>query len=51
MSSFGVLLTVVAVVYGVLFFFDTMFKSCMNYPYLYFLRASGIELKFLQVKW
>ena len=50
-SSFGLLLTIVGVVYGVLFFFDTLMKSCMNYPYIYFLRVSGIELKFLQVKW
>ncbi|KAM7345210.1 membrane-bound transcription factor site-2 protease [Cochliomyia hominivorax] len=44
---FGVLITI----YGVLFFFDRFFKSCMHYPYDAFLKNTGVTIQFLRLKW
>ncbi|XP_065367790.1 membrane-bound transcription factor site-2 protease isoform X1 [Calliphora vicina] len=44
---FGVLIAI----YGVLFFFDRFFKSCMHYPYDAFLKNTGVTIQFLRLKW
>lgn len=45
MSPFAYLLAVCGMLYAVIYFMDTVFKSCMLYPYLMFLQRNGIELK------
>ncbi|XP_055630918.1 membrane-bound transcription factor site-2 protease [Toxorhynchites rutilus septentrionalis] len=49
--DFLLLLGVVVVVYGVLLFFDSFFKSCMHYPYEAFLKSTGLSVKFLRLQW
>nr|CAI5853958.1 unnamed protein product [Callosobruchus analis] len=46
-----VALLVIAVIYGVLLFFDNFFKTCMHYPYMKFLEETGIQLKFFSLCW
>ncbi|KAK3925746.1 Membrane-bound transcription factor site-2 protease [Frankliniella fusca] len=38
-------------IHCVLFFFNTVFKSCCHYPYLLFLKKTGIDVKFLVLQW
>jgi S2P endopeptidase len=40
---------VVCIIYGMLMFFDFFFKSCMMLPYLEFLKATGITVKFFRL--
>ncbi|XP_018323260.1 membrane-bound transcription factor site-2 protease [Agrilus planipennis] len=42
---------IVAVLYAVLLFFDTFFKTCAHYPYIEFLRSTGLKLSFCYVNW
>uniref|UniRef100_A0A1I8Q6A4 Membrane-bound transcription factor site-2 protease n=1 Tax=Stomoxys calcitrans TaxID=35570 RepID=A0A1I8Q6A4_STOCA len=42
---------VLLAIYGVLFFFDRFFKSCMHYPYESFLTNSGLSITFLGIRW
>uniref|UniRef100_A0A6P7FCM6 Membrane-bound transcription factor site-2 protease n=1 Tax=Diabrotica virgifera virgifera TaxID=50390 RepID=A0A6P7FCM6_DIAVI len=44
-------LIVIAVIYGVLLFFDSFFKTCAHYPYLRFLEGTGFKVKFLSITW
>ncbi|XP_059084190.1 membrane-bound transcription factor site-2 protease-like [Tigriopus californicus] len=44
-SLFAHLLAVCGMLYAVIYFVDTVFKSCMLYPYLMFLSRNGIEVK------
>ncbi|KAJ6649453.1 Membrane-bound transcription factor site-2 protease [Pseudolycoriella hygida] len=41
----------VGIIYGVLFFFDSIFKSCVHYPYLQFLHGTGLTVKFCRLQW
>lgn len=41
----------IAIIYGVLYFFDIFFKTCAHYPYLQFLNGTGFEIKFFQLRW
>ncbi|KAH8280316.1 hypothetical protein KR018_002441 [Drosophila ironensis] len=38
-------------IYGVLYFFDRFFKSCMHYPYDAFLKNTGLSVNFLTLHW
>lgn len=49
--DFTFVLCGIAVLYGVLLFFDLFFKSCMLKPYICFLKGTGISIKFFQIKW
>ncbi|XP_064536607.1 membrane-bound transcription factor site-2 protease [Drosophila montana] len=42
---------VLASLYGVMYFFDRFFKSCMHYPYDAFLRNTGLSVNFMTLHW
>ncbi|EDV98060.1 membrane-bound transcription factor site-2 protease [Drosophila grimshawi] len=42
---------VLTTIYGVLYFFDRFFKSCMHYPYDAFLRNTGLSVNLLSLHW
>nr|XP_022905256.1 membrane-bound transcription factor site-2 protease [Onthophagus taurus] len=42
---------VILFIYGLLYFFDKFYKTCAHYPYIQFLKNTGFEIKFLQIKW
>ncbi|KAJ9591941.1 hypothetical protein L9F63_001543 [Diploptera punctata] len=44
-------LIVVSLIHCALIFFDTLFKSCSHYPYLYFLHNTGLQVQVFQVRW
>lgn len=44
-------LIVIAAIYLVLLFFDTFFKTCAHYPYVQFLKNTGIEIGLFRLKW
>ncbi|XP_053965658.1 membrane-bound transcription factor site-2 protease [Anastrepha ludens] len=46
-----IFLSVVVVLYGVCFFIDRLFKSCMHYPYETFLKNTGLTVQFLRIRW
>ncbi|XP_016985870.1 membrane-bound transcription factor site-2 protease [Drosophila rhopaloa] len=46
-----VFLIVLALIYGVLYFFDRFFKSCMHYPYDAFLKNTGLSVNFMSLHW
>ncbi|PSN52903.1 hypothetical protein C0J52_02976 [Blattella germanica] len=50
MDSFT-LLIVVAIIHCAFYFFDTLFKSCSHYPYLYFLHNTGLQVQVFQLRW
>ncbi|XP_020279142.1 membrane-bound transcription factor site-2 protease [Pseudomyrmex gracilis] len=50
MDALGVLI-VIALIHCSLFFFDTLFKSCSHFPYLYFLENTGLEVQIFRIKW
>ncbi|XP_012261670.1 membrane-bound transcription factor site-2 protease [Athalia rosae] len=50
MDSINILIGI-GLIHCTLFFFDTFFKSCSHYPYLYFLENTGLEIQVLRVKW
>lgn len=50
MDALNVLIAI-GLIHCSLFFFDTIFKSCSHYPYLYFLKNTGFEVQILRVKW
>ncbi|KAG7209465.1 hypothetical protein KM043_015554 [Ampulex compressa] len=50
MDALNVLIAI-GLIHCSLFFFDTIFKSCSHYPYLYFLQNTGLEVQILRVKW
>ncbi|KYQ58541.1 Membrane-bound transcription factor site-2 protease [Trachymyrmex zeteki] len=50
MDALSVLIAI-ALIHCSLFFFDTLFKSCSHFPYLYFLENTGLEIQILRVKW
>ncbi|KAK0183441.1 hypothetical protein PV327_001483 [Microctonus hyperodae] len=35
----------------ILFFFNTIFRTCSHYPYIYFLENTGLEIKLFCIKW
>ncbi|XP_020800647.1 membrane-bound transcription factor site-2 protease [Drosophila serrata] len=37
--------------YGILYFFDRFFKSCMHYPYDAFLKNTGLSVNFMSLHW
>ncbi|XP_017775355.1 PREDICTED: membrane-bound transcription factor site-2 protease [Nicrophorus vespilloides] len=37
--------------YAILMFFDMFFKSCMHYPYIQYLKGTGLQIKFFQIQW
>ncbi|XP_031359027.1 membrane-bound transcription factor site-2 protease [Photinus pyralis] len=41
----------ITIIYCVLFFFDTFFKSCAHYPYIKFLHETGFKIKFFHLQW
>ncbi|EDW10743.1 membrane-bound transcription factor site-2 protease [Drosophila mojavensis] len=43
--------TVLTILYGVMYFFDRFFKSCMHYPYDAFLRNTGLNVNFMSLHW
>lgn len=45
------MLIAIGLIHCSLFFFDTIFKSCSHYPYLYFLKNTGLEVQILRIKW
>lgn len=44
-------LGVVAALYGVVFFLDFFFKSCMHHPYAAFLNGTGLTIKLMRLEW
>ncbi|XP_043485760.1 membrane-bound transcription factor site-2 protease [Polistes fuscatus] len=42
---------VIALIYCSLFFFDTVFKTCSHFPYIYFLKNTGLEVHLMRIKW
>lgn len=42
---------VLASLYGVLYFFDRFFKSCMHYPYDTFLKNTGLSINLMSLHW
>ncbi|KAJ8927829.1 hypothetical protein NQ314_019712 [Rhamnusium bicolor] len=44
-------LIIIAVMYGILWFFDNFFKTCAHYPYIRFLEGTGFQIGFLSIKW
>ncbi|XP_015604755.1 membrane-bound transcription factor site-2 protease [Cephus cinctus] len=50
MDGLNVLIAI-GLIHCSLFFFDTFFRSCSHYPYLYFLKNTGLEIQVLRVKW
>ncbi|XP_069689813.1 membrane-bound transcription factor site-2 protease [Periplaneta americana] len=50
MDSFTVLI-IVGLIHCALFFFDTLFKSCSHYPYLYFLHNTGLQVEVFRLRW
>lgn len=50
MDTLSVLIAI-GLIHCSLFFFDTIFKSCSHYPYLYFLKNTGLEIQLLRVTW
>ncbi|KAF5278657.1 hypothetical protein FQA39_LY00699 [Lamprigera yunnana] len=41
----------ITVLYCLLFFFDTLFKTCAHYPYLKFLHGTGLKIKLFHFQW
>ncbi|XP_015428984.1 PREDICTED: membrane-bound transcription factor site-2 protease [Dufourea novaeangliae] len=50
MDALSILITI-GLIHCLLFFFDTIFKTCSHYPYIYFLKNTGIEVQILRIKW
>ncbi|XP_046418543.1 membrane-bound transcription factor site-2 protease [Neodiprion fabricii] len=50
MDSLNILIGI-GLVHCTLFFFDTFFRSCSHYPYLYFLKNTGITIEALRIRW
>ncbi|XP_076303710.1 membrane-bound transcription factor site-2 protease [Lasioglossum baleicum] len=50
MDGLSILITI-GLIHCSLFFFDTIFKTCSHYPYIYFLKNSGLEIQVLRIKW
>ncbi|XP_031843283.2 membrane-bound transcription factor site-2 protease [Nomia melanderi] len=50
MDALSILITI-GLIHCSLFFFDTIFKTCSHYPYIYFLKNTGIEIQVLRIKW
>ncbi|XP_026669533.1 membrane-bound transcription factor site-2 protease-like, partial [Ceratina calcarata] len=50
MEALSVLIAI-ALIHCSLFFFDTIFKTCSHYPYIYFLKNTGLEVKAFRIKW
>ncbi|XP_017487597.1 PREDICTED: membrane-bound transcription factor site-2 protease [Rhagoletis zephyria] len=46
-----IFLCVIVVLYGVCFFIDRLFKSCMHYPYEIFLKNTGLTVQFMRIRW
>ncbi|KAH8418652.1 hypothetical protein KR222_008449 [Zaprionus bogoriensis] len=46
-----VFFVVLTSLYGMLYFFDRFFKSCMHYPYDAFLRNTGLNVHFMSLHW
>lgn len=46
-----VFFVVLSSIYGVMYFFDRFFKSCMHYPYDAFLRNTGLSVNFMSLHW
>ncbi|KAL7735858.1 hypothetical protein ACLKA6_017856 [Drosophila palustris] len=46
-----VFFVVLSSIYGVMYFFDRFFKSCMHYPYDAFLRNTGLNVNFMSLHW
>ncbi|KAK4881765.1 hypothetical protein RN001_005084 [Aquatica leii] len=44
-------LLLITVIYCILFFFDTLFKSCAHYPYIKFLHGTGFKIKLFHFQW
>ncbi|GJQ74838.1 S2P [Trypoxylus dichotomus] len=44
-------LLIIAGIYSLLFFLDRFYKTCSHYPYIQFLKGTGLEIKFLHIKW
>ncbi|XP_037296212.1 LOW QUALITY PROTEIN: membrane-bound transcription factor site-2 protease-like [Manduca sexta] len=49
--SFAILCTFVLTFYVVIWFFDSVFKSCMHYPYYAFLEGTGLKVGILNFSW
>ncbi|XP_076375774.1 membrane-bound transcription factor site-2 protease [Megalopta genalis] len=50
MDALSILITI-GLIHCLLFFFDLIFKTCSHYPYIYFLKNSGIEVQVLRINW
>ncbi|KOC69888.1 Membrane-bound transcription factor site-2 protease [Habropoda laboriosa] len=50
MEALNVLIAI-GLIHCLLLFFDTIFKSCSHYPYLYFLKNTGLEIQVLRITW
>ncbi|KAK2584852.1 hypothetical protein KPH14_006290 [Odynerus spinipes] len=44
-------LIAIGLIHCTLFFFDTIFKSCCHFPYIYLLENSGLEVQLMRIKW
>ncbi|XP_035742487.1 membrane-bound transcription factor site-2 protease-like isoform X1 [Vespa mandarinia] len=44
-------LIVIGLIHCSLFFFDTIFKTCSHFPYIYFLKNTGLEVQLMRIKW
>ncbi|KRT84719.1 Peptidase, partial [Oryctes borbonicus] len=44
-------LLIIAGIYSLLFFLDRFYKTCSHYPYIQFLKGTGLEVRFLHIKW
>ncbi|KAJ8918925.1 hypothetical protein NQ315_016827 [Exocentrus adspersus] len=44
-------LILIAVIHGILLFFDNFFKTCAHYPYIKFLEGTGFQISFFAIKW
>ncbi|KAI4500217.1 hypothetical protein M0802_004634 [Mischocyttarus mexicanus] len=42
---------VIGLIHCSLFFFDTVFKTCSHFPYIYFLKNTGLEIHLMRIKW
>ncbi|XP_038214197.1 membrane-bound transcription factor site-2 protease [Zerene cesonia] len=49
--SFAILCSFVLAFYVVIWFFDSVFKSCMHYPYYAFLEGTGLKVGILNFTW
>ncbi|KAF5296762.1 hypothetical protein FQR65_LT10163 [Abscondita terminalis] len=44
-------LLLITIIYCLLFFFDTFFKSCAHYPYIKLLHGTGFKIKLFHLQW